>query len=265
MSDKLGRPMLIGVKVGSSLLTDGEGSNREYMLTLCRQAAILKRSSHKIFLVTSGAVASEPYKKHISSNLRAAIGQAGLMGKYRNLFGIYGIRPAQILVTDEDFNRSFNSVAIKTIEETFRLGWTIPVINANDAISNKELEALSVCADNDRLSMLICKALGNVDLMIIGMDERGLKDKTGGIIRQVSSGATLHPCLGPLDLSVLLSFVNGCSEKGHGNDGMRTKITVAYHLMEAGVKVVLAPGREKDFILRAVAGEANFGTTFLPG
>ncbi len=41
--------MLIGIKVGSSLLTDGEGVNREYLLNLCRQIPDLKRSGHRIF------------------------------------------------------------------------------------------------------------------------------------------------------------------------------------------------------------------------
>jgi len=258
--------MTIGVKVGSSLLTDGGRVNREYLLNLCRQIADLKRSGHRIFLVTSGAVASEPFAV-FSKNLRAAIGQAKLIGDYREFFGVFGIKVAQILVTDTDFIRVFRSVALKTIEEAIRYNtavrMVVPIINANDVVSNNEIEALSACADNDRLSQLICEQLGDVDIMVIGMDEEGLRDENGNIMRQISPRAQIHESIDNLDL--LLSFVNRCSEKGHGSDGMRTKISVAYRLAERGIKVVLAPGREKDFILRVVAGEKNFGTTFLPG
>lgn len=257
--------MVIGVKVGSSLLTDDKGVNREYILGLCRQIADLKHLGHRVFLVTSGAVASEPVE-YFSKNLRAAIGQVSLMGEYREFLGIFGIVAAQILVTDEDIGRpSDNPVALKTIQEALEsdpcFQRIIPIINANDVVNSRELNKLFVCADNDRLSQLICERLGDVDLMIIGMDEEGLKGgTTGTIMHQVSLKNSLDS---------LLIFAhrlhNECSEKGFGNEGMKTKIAVAYHLMEAGIKVVLAPGREKDFILRAVAGEENFGTTFLPG
>ena len=216
-------------------------------------------------MVTSGAVASEPLAV-FSKNLRSAIGQAKLIGEYREFFEIFGITPAQILVVDTDFISVFRSVALRTIEEAIRYNtpvrMIVPIINANDVVSNNELEALSACADNDRLSQLICEQLGDVDIMIIGMDEEGLRGKDGKIIHRISPRAQLHPSID--NLGLLLSFVNGCSEKDHGNEGMRTKISVAYRLAESGVKVVLAPGREKDLILRAVAGEENFGTTFLP-
>jgi len=266
-----GKSMLIGVKVGSSLLTDDKGVNREYLLNLCRQIAELKRSGHRVFLVTSGAVASEPYEG-FDKNLRASIGQAKLIGEYRYFFGIFGIKAAQILVTDEDFSKSSKSVALRTIKEAFSLyyhwrnHWIIPIINANDVVSSEELKALSVCADNDRLSQLICERLSEgededdedkVDIMIIGMDEVGLKDKAGKIIRYVFP-------LNSVDALRDLATGSSRSQKESRFDGMRTKITAAYELMQAGVKVVLAPGREKDFILRAVAGEENFGTTFLP-
>ncbi|KKT25632.1 MAG: Glutamate 5-kinase [Parcubacteria group bacterium GW2011_GWA2_43_9b] len=255
--------MLIGIKVGSSLLTDDKGVSSEYIASLCRQIAELKSLGHRVFLVTSGAVASESFQG-FSDNLRAAIGQVALMSEYRKFFEVFNLKAAQFLVNDADLRRDKFSrkepVGFLTFMEVFSHKSVVPIINANDVTSYKELEALSVCADNDRLSKLICERLGTVDIMIIGMDEEGLRDESGNIMRQISPRAQIHESIDNLDL--LLSFVNGCSEKGHGSDGMRTKISVAYRLAERGIKVVLAPGREKDFILRAVAGEENFGTTF---
>lgn len=249
--------MLVGIKVGSSLLTDDEGVSRDYLFSLCDQIAWLKSLYQRVFLVTSGAVASEPLDG-LTSNLRAAIGQASLIGEYRKFFEPYGIKVAQILVADNDFNKNHDTIAVRTIEEALELNfrWIIPIINANDVVSDKELEALSICADNDRLSQLICERLGVVDIMIIGMDEEGLKNEKNQVVHLITRKDSLK---------TLFSYAGSGSEKGFGNDGMKTKISVAYHLMKLGIRVVLAPGRAKDFILRAVAGEDNFGTTFLPG
>lgn len=249
--------MVIGVKVGSSLLTDDTGVNREYLLNLCRQIADLKRLGHRVFLVTSGAVASEP-DENLSINLRAAIGQASLIGQYREFFNIFGLKVAQILVNDADLQRNQFFGKLSVIHQT--LGQTlsrsiIPIINANDVTSEVELKALSICADNDRLSQAVCGLLGSVDLMIIAVDEEGLRDNDGAIIRLISPDRSLDS---------LFCLAQGGSEKGFGRDGMKTKISVAYRLMEKGIKVVLAPGREKDFILRAFRGKENLGTTFLP-
>lgn len=246
---------LIGVKIGSSLLTDDHGVNKEYLLDLCRQIYELKKFfDQRVFLVTSGAVASEQYAG-FSDNLRAAIGQGALIGEYRRFFNIFGIKVAQFLVTDADLDKSVaDPIALKTIKEaTWFVHDVVPVINANDVVSDKELKELSVCADNDRLSQLVCERL-QANMMIIGIDKDGLKNDVGEIVGQVSSSDSLER---------LLSFVND-GGKGYGYGGMKTKIFVAYELMKAGVKVVLAPGREKDFILRAFHGEENFGTIFSP-
>lgn len=249
----LGGIKRVGIKVGSSLLTNDEGVNREYILNLCRQIAEVKRSGHQVFLVTSGAVASEPCRD-FSDNLRAAIGQACLVGDYREFFGIFNLKVAQILVNDTDIATEGFSVVGWTIGQAlFRP--VIPIINANDVTSSKELKALSVCADNDRLSQAICGLLGSVDLMIIAMDEDGLVGREEEIIREIYPSRQLGP---------LIRLARRGSKKGFGRHGMKTKITVAYELAQKGVKVILAPGRADDFILRACRGEKNFGTAFLP-
>ena len=58
-------------------------------------------------------------------------------------------------------------------------------------------------------------------------------------------------------------YAKGGNKLGHGSDGMATKIKVLGALAEAGIEATLAPGKEKDFILRAVREEKNFGTKFI--
>ena len=75
--------MRIGIKVGSKLLTDGKGSiNKEFILGVCQQISILIRGGHEVFLVSSGAVASDPHI-HRSKNLRAIVGQPDLLKFYK--------------------------------------------------------------------------------------------------------------------------------------------------------------------------------------
>jgi len=45
---------------------------------------------------------------------------------------------------------------------------------------------------------------------------------------------------------------------------MRTKVLVAGELAINGIRTILVPAKKDSFILKAIAGEKNFGTTFLP-
>ena len=101
------------IKVGSSSLTDDSGRiNDEKMLKIVSQLAYIKRKGMNVILVSSGAQAAgmgvlglpEKPREMSRKQALAAIGQAKLMEHYEDLFGIFRLRCAQILVNHGDFD-----------------------------------------------------------------------------------------------------------------------------------------------------------------
>jgi len=246
--------MVIGIKIGSSLLTNGGGKvNGPLIMKICGQIAELIIAGHKVFLVSSGAVHSCPEENH-SKNLRASVGWPILISKYISFFSEYGINVSMILPTDHDLKR--HVVLKKTVLEGLDAGYVV-IINANDAVDNSELDELNLernlkdCADNDRLFSRVCQIV-NAEIAIIGFDGQGfmLKDQKQDIV-QIS------------ELDHLIRFAKGGSNLGHGSHGAETKLRVSKELTEKGIKVIWAPGRENNFIIRAANFEKGFGTRFV--
>lgn len=251
--------MRIVIKIGSKLLTDGKKKIKWWFIfKLCWQINKLMKFGHEVVLITSGAIKSD-YNENRSENLRAGVGQVKLIFLYAFIFKIFfKIDIAQILFTDKnlfDKNGKFigeNSILYKTITEAFSKK-VIPVLNYNDTVDDKQTRAFKECADNDKTAKwtaLLIKA----DLCIIGFDKLGLLDKKGDVIYQVNQNKK----------KFALSCAKGGNPLGHGKEGMKTKISVAIELSENGIKTVLAPANKKNFILRAIANEKNFGTIFIP-
>lgn len=245
--------MLIGTKIGSSLLTNGGGEvNEQNILEICRQTSELAKEGHGVFLVSSGAVHS-CHDENLSKNSRAAIGQVALISKYWRFYQIFGITPGMILLTDHDL-RDFE-VFKKTLLELIAAGYII-ILNANDPVDNNELKELVLdknlkdCADNDRLFLKICQIVG-ADIAIIGFDGPGF----------ICEGEKIDK-INVADFEKYIPYAQGGGKFGHGSKGMLTKLEVSKEMIESGIKPVLAPGREKDFIIRAAKFEPGFGTQF---
>lgn len=244
--------MKIGLKLGSSSVSNGNGEiNQKIIESVSRQLVTLIKGGDAIFLVSSGAVASDP-KKHRSKNLRSAIGQIRLMNHWTKEFNKFDIETSQHLLTDRDLIGENRTITKRTILEAFDEK-VVPIINGNDPVDDKELRALEICADNDILFKSICLLIG-ADVALIGFSEAGLIGLDGKVIHLVRMD----------NFENILSCANGGSKLGFGKDGMATKIEVLCELAGYGITSVLAPSYEKDFIFRALDGEKNFGTRFLP-
>lgn len=245
-----------GIKVGSGLVTNGDGKiNQEFILSVCRQAAEIIRRGDMVFIFSSGAIASEP-DITMSDNLRAIIGQPDVIGLYKNFFGIFKIKAGQLLITDADLERG---VIQRVMTEAFSRK-VVVVLNANDGTDDKEIEANQYCADNDVALNNVCLIPGiSVNGVVIGFDRPGVQDHDGNILRVVREN----------ERKEILDYAVGKSPSGHGPNGGRTKFSVAGNLAANGIPTVLALGQEKDFILRAIeridgATKDDFGTLFLP-
>lgn len=243
--------MRIGIKLGSNLLTTKAGKiNEKLILEVCRQVAHLMKNHHEIFIVSSGAVASDA-KRHRSKNLRAGVGQIRLMNRYQKFFDIFKIEISQHLLTDREIIGKNNHITRNTLLEAMKEG-VVPIINGNDVVDDKELRALEVCADNDVLFKSVCLML-KADLAVIGFGKKGLLNDKNKIVYEVRCG----------DMKKIMGYAKKGSALGHGDNGMSTKLKVLGDLAQKGMESVLAPGKEMDFILRSAEGEENFGTRFI--
>ncbi|MCX6761340.1 MAG: hypothetical protein NTY33_00625 [Candidatus Moranbacteria bacterium] len=244
---------IIGIKLGSATLVEAGIIQEKFIKSVCTQIAKLIKTGHGIFVVTSGAVASDAQSER-SKNLRSAVGQPRIMQAYAKYLGQLGLDSAQLLLTDEQLINAKSAktkLTKKIMREALSQG-VVPIINANDVIDSEEVEALCYCADNDKLFKLMCKLI-DAKIAIIGFDQAGFLDTKKKVLHEIKIS----------ELNSVLKFAKGGSRLGHGQNGMRTKILALAELAKAGMQVHLAPAKEKDFILRSVAGEENFGTKFL--
>ncbi len=143
------------VKVGSSIITDGNVIVQERVNELCKFIALI-RQKFDVILVSSGAVASGFTKIQLDKSkienkqALASIGQPLLMETYRKSLESYGIIPAQFLLVGSSFDsRKRTKYAKNTIEILLSNG-VLPIINENDSVTQGEL-IFGDFGDNDRL------------------------------------------------------------------------------------------------------------------
>jgi glutamate 5-kinase len=248
--DVMNKVKRIGIKLGSSLLVDGQGQVDEALIgSICRQVAhLVKKKGCEVFIVTSGAIASDP-NSHRSKNLRSAIGQSRIMNCYaRHLEGC-GIEGAQFLLTDDHLKGVHARLIKRVLLEAFRER-VVPIINANDVVDSAEIRALRRCADNDKMLNAVC-VLIDADAAIIGFNKAGV-EVSGNVISVVSQQ----------NVQQVLASAKGGSALGHGPNGMRTKVRMLTAMAKRVMFVALVPGREPGCIIRGLAKEDSFGTRF---
>jgi glutamate 5-kinase len=243
---------IIGIKLGSAVLVANGKTNHRLIRSVCKQVATLVASGAGIFIVTSGAIASDQSQKR-SKNLRSAVGQVRIINDYRLCLEKLGLDCAQMLLTDEqliDGKSAGARLTKKVMLEAFAMG-VVPIINANDVIDSEEIKALEHCADNDRLFKLMCLLVG-ADVAIVGFDQAGFLDLERRVMHRIKIS----------EIETVLACANGGSTLGHGSDGMRTKVLSLAELAQAKIEAYLVPAKENNFIPRAVSREEEFGTNF---
>lgn len=244
------------VKIGTATLCPDNGLDISFLDDIARQVKFLKEEGISTVIVTSGAIGlGRSIVKDLNKNLNltqkqalAAVGQGKLINYYSTIFEKHGLLVAQILLTREDLaNRKRFLNARNTLEELIKLG-IIPVINENDTVATEEIKL----GDNDQLSALVSTLIDS-DLLLILSNVDGLYDKDphlhkdAKLIKEVRSFDEI-----PKD-------IGGPSEKGSG--GMITKILAVEIAARSRIKTIIASGREKDVVIKAVKGE-SVGTLF---
>ncbi|MCP3952580.1 MAG: glutamate 5-kinase [Desulfobacterales bacterium] len=250
----------IVVKVGSNVLTKGQGLNLPVVYALSGQISDLMDAGLEVILVSSGAMASG--MKKIGLDRRpdeipkrqavSAVGQAGLIMEYERAFHVYGRKVAQVLLTSEDLDDRQRYLNVRNTLNTL-IGWQIvPVINENDTVMVEEIKV----GDNDNLAAMIT-LLMDADLLILLTDIDGLYTRDP----RVYADAQLIPELATLDSEIekMASDIPGPLGRG----GMSSKIKAARKVTATGVPMVIANGGSPGVLKTLLQGDA-VGTFFMP-
>lgn len=249
------------VKVGSGVLSRGTHCLQvEAIQVLAKQIASLMGQGVQTLLVSSGAVMAGMERLERSERPRsiplkqaaAAIGQSALMVMYEEAFSPFGIKVAQVLITQEDVRDRIRYLnARNTLFTLLGLG-VIPIVNENDTVAVDEIKF----GDNDILSALVASVV-DADLLVMLTDQEGLytadprTDPRAELVRIVSSPF-------PAD-----AFWAGPSRTATGIGGMASKVEAARVATASHIPAMVANGLESDVLSRLVAGE-SVGTLFLP-
>ena len=266
------------IKLGTSTVTGSQGElSSERIEPIVEAIASLQTDHRQVVLVSSGAVGlgrgwlglhPSRLKDMATKQACAAVGQSLLMEAYKRLFGGYGVKIAQVLLTEEDFSnwQRYSNVR-RTMERLIGFG-VLPIVNENDTVSTAELEEFgdhtrsAAFSDNDRLAALVMSGL-EADALILLTNVDGLL-AVDASTKLKRAGPAARPQLIPLISKVtaeLKAIASGPSQSGRG--GMVTKLEAAEIAMNCGGVAVIANGSRPETLPRIFAGESE-GTVFLP-
>lgn len=244
--------MRIVIKLGTSTLAHSTGlMNIRRVEEICKVISDLKNAGHEIVMVSSGAIGMGLGKMGIkkrpddipTKQAAAAIGQCELMYTYDKLFSKYNHTVAQILLTGafvaiEDYGKNLNN----TLDRLLDLG-AIPIINENDTVTTDEI----VIGDNDTLAATVAMEV-QADLLILLSDIDGFytadprKDENAQLISIIE------------EITPEIEHLAGNEGTKLGTGGMITKIKAAKTVMEKGIDMVIANGKNPDILYDIVDG-----------
>ena len=255
--DELKNAKRLVVKVGSALVTkvtkDGPGVDTAAINRLMAQVVTLIEEGREVVLVCSGAVAAGCAELGLHKRPTdlaelqavAAIGQRKLMSLLHTAAKKRGRSAGQMLLTRGDFDDRVRFLNIRNCAAKLHELGAVPVLNENDTVAVEELRF----GDNDLLAAMMTNAM-KADALILLTSVDGLLDENNQVIDRVDS--------------VLEAQQHARTDRtGWGSGGMKTKLDAARLVTEAGEVAVIAPGKQKDVLLKLMAGE-KVGTVFAP-
>ena len=252
----------IVIKIGTNILTRDDAVDSAYVRKVAKQVAALIADGRQVVIVTSGAIGMGAGQLEIDGAVKgmkmrqacAAIGQPLLMQEYRKSFLRYGVKVAQVLLTAEVLDNRRTYLNLRNSVETLLKLRAVPILNENDSVSTDEIG--TAFGDNDRLSALVASKI-DADLLIMLSDVDALYDKNP------SEHADAKPISVVFEITDELKRNAGAAGSKHATGGMKTKLEAAEIASNAGCRIVLASGRQKDVITRILQGR-EIGTVFMP-
>lgn len=253
----------IVVKLGTSTLTAGTPYlSPPRLVELVRQIWNLHASGNEIIVVSSGAMAAgrealdfPQLPKNIpAKQMLAAVGQPKLMTLYAQLFDLFDVKVAQVLLTRTDMTVRRSYLNARNTLNALLAQRVVPIINENDTVATEEIRV----GDNDNLSGLVANLI-EADLLILLTDQPGLFSADP---RHDSSAQLINEVTGT---EIPEALLRAAGEPGNelGTGGMVTKLQAADLARRSGAMVIIGQGSEREVILRIAAGE-KIGTRIHP-
>jgi glutamate 5-kinase len=246
--------MRIVVKLGTSTLTGGgKKLKARALLKFAEEITELTRAGHELILVSSGAVAAgrevlmqQYLAKHIpAKQMLAAIGQPRLMHRYSELFGLFDLPVAQVLLTRDDIEDRKRYLNARDMLDALLKAGVLPIINENDAVSVAEIKL----GDNDQLSAWVAN-LVQADRLVLVTDCDGLFDKDP---REHADAQLVESVHGAIPAALWQAA--GGSVSGLGTGGMSTKLLAADIARAIGCDVLIVNGAREKVLSGALFGD----------
>lgn len=253
----------IVIKVGTSTLTHANGKiHFATMDKLSEVISDLMNEGKEVILVSSGAIGigaakmkwAERPKRVQERQAAAAVGQSELMHLYGKFFGEYGHIVAQILLTNDVFEKSVLRKNVTNSFETLLKQGIIPIVNENDPVATDEIEGEKSIGDNDTLSALVAQ-ITHADTLIILSDIDGFYSANP----KEDANASLISDVLTITEEVLAKAGGAGSQLGTG--GMATKLKAAQIATQNGIDLIIASGAQPEILYSILKGEA-IGTWF---
>ena len=251
---------LVIVKVGTStLMKDSKTVNLSNMAGLVESVAELVKLGYQVVIVTSGAIGFGCIKLGLNERPKqlgmkqacAAAGQSSLVRMYEDLFAVFGVKVAQMLLCRSDFSTKDRFMNFRAAaKELLNLG-VVPIINENDTVSVAEIRF----GDNDTLSALVAVSLA-ADKLFLLTDVDCL----------YTDNPRTNPQAEPIPIvsaSTLAHLSVGTESGGQwGTGGMATKIIAARTAVCAGIETVLVNGEFSCRVVEYLKGKTPKCTVF---
>jgi glutamate 5-kinase len=163
---------------------------------------------------------------------------------YETCFAKYGIRTAQVLLTNADLADEQRHQNARITLLTLLKHGVVPIINENDTVVTDEIKF----GDNDTLGALVTNLI-EADALVILTDQDGLynadprKDPSATLIQEATAG------------DAELEKMAGGAGSAIGKGGMLTKVLAAKLANQSGAHTVIASGLESDVLVRLANGE----------
>ena len=243
------------IKIGSTSLCNEDGQlDKERILKLIQQIAILKRKGLKVTLVSSGAISSgmgvlnlsEKPKEISKKQALAAIGQAHLMQIYEDLFSLFHLKCAQILLNHDDFDHRKRLMNLSFALSSILDYDVIPIINENDTLAVDEIKV----GDNDTLSALLLPIV-DAQLLVLVSDIDGLYNDNP----HTNSNAKLLSDIELVDDKIMNYAKDSSSQFGTG--GMVTKLRAAKIVNDYGGDMAIVNGNNETALIDLLEGKTD--------
>ncbi|HEY9686919.1 MAG TPA: glutamate 5-kinase [Coleofasciculaceae cyanobacterium] len=262
----------IVIKLGTQVVIESAGPSggadlaKTRLVRLVEQCSRLVQAGKEVIVVTSGAVGLGRRKLNLHGALSltekqacAAVGQSLLMDAYRELFDLFGIVTAQVLLTANDFADRKHYLNLQQTLETLLILKVVPIINENDTVSTMELQEegyVKGFGDNDKLSALVASKL-EADLLVILTNVDGIYTDNP----ETNPQAERIPIIERFE-DLQQVETNGRSTLGRG--GMSSKLEAARISAISGLHTLITSGL-KDQALRVLLEDCEpSGTLILP-